>query len=65
MNEYPEWLLDAVAKAIDPEAREPESPERHRAFAREQAEAVLDALGFAPWGGSTYWRSNIQWEGAK
>ena len=45
MSEYPEALLEKVARAIDPYAWEPESPAYHRVFAREQAVAALDALG--------------------
>jgi len=75
MNEYPEWLIDGVAAAIaegvddctglfDPTGDGDEMPhsENYINEMREGAVAVLDALGFAPWGGATYWRSNIQWE---
>lgn len=45
MSEYPEDLIEKVAKAISPDAWEPEISERHKEFARDQAEAALDALG--------------------
>ena len=45
MNEYPEALLRRVAKAISPDAWEPESPAHWKEYALDQAEAALDALG--------------------
>ena len=58
MNEYPEWLIEKVARVISNAEEEPEMV----AFYRNVAIATIDALGFAPWGGETYWRSDIQWE---
>ena len=53
MNKYPEWLVEKVcATIIETDAQTFD----------DMAEAVLDTLGFAPWGGPTYWRSSIQWE---
>jgi len=55
MNEYPEWLVDQVAATLA------KIDDRIMTF-DDIAEDLLDALGFAPWGGATYWRSDIQWE---
>ena len=63
MNEYPEWLVDKVARILANAAGD-EDPEEGLIWWPyiEDASATLDALGFAPWGGPTYWRSDIQWE---
>jgi len=76
MNEYPEWLVReiaaAAARGVDDtldlygpmfpdESDKGWSPNYIHEWERGAVE-VLDALGFAPWGGATYWRSNIQWE---
>jgi hypothetical protein len=45
MSEYPEALLEKVAKAISPDAWEPEAPAHWKEYARDQAEAALDAIG--------------------
>ena len=65
MNNYPEWLVEKVARAIQATYHDQpyEDMDDWELDARsEEAEAALDALGFGPWGGLTYWRSSIQWE---
>ncbi|MDR6907493.1 hypothetical protein J2X63_003201 [Agromyces sp. 3263] len=60
MNEYPEWLIEKVARHLSMSDIDMH-PNAWRAYSAD-ARDVLNALGFAPWGGPTYWRSNIQWE---
>jgi len=61
MNEYPEWLTEKIADIVVEFA--PENPPGvQQMWSYGTAERILDVLGFAPWGGPTYWRSDIQWE---
>ena len=53
MNNYPEWLVEKVARRLGGDDWEDWQSD---------AVTLLSALGFGPWGGPTYWRSSIQWE---
>jgi hypothetical protein len=57
-EKYPEWLREKTARSLA-------GPRVEWQDWIHEADAVLEDLGFAPYGGSTYWRSDIQWEGQK
>lgn len=57
---YPEELIEKVATALY-ESQNSNLESREAYFAAE-AVTVLDALGFAPYGGPKYWRSAIHVE---
>lgn len=64
MNEYPEALIEHVARAIairDDSVNESMGGVIWQPYIGD-ATAALDALGFAPYGGPKYWRSAIHVE---